>query len=162
MTDSCRSRLVMTCADNISAVQHEKRACRVKCTLDTQGQEATKTNGTTGTESRTKEWPQDSMDLSTPSGSTSRLLHLTAVDTAQFSMVSMESFCPLRHSSIVLLQADLFITRLRSAEPPHVSSFPSLFPWHLVQTSTADTCAACVSTSLRTQGSVSMLRTLDF
>ena len=44
----------MTCADNISAVQHEKRACRVKRTLYTQGQEATKTNGTTLTESRGK------------------------------------------------------------------------------------------------------------
>ena len=44
----------MTCADNISALQHEKRACRVKCTLHTQGQEATKTNGTTLTESREK------------------------------------------------------------------------------------------------------------
>ena len=43
-----------TCADNIRAVQHEKRACRVKCTLSTQGQEATKTNGTTLTESRRK------------------------------------------------------------------------------------------------------------
>ena len=55
MTVSFRMRLVMTCADNIIVVQHEKRACRVKCTLYTQGQEATKTNGTTGTESRTEE-----------------------------------------------------------------------------------------------------------
>ena len=44
----------VTCADNISAVQNEKRACRVKCTLYTQGQEATKTNGTTLTESTGK------------------------------------------------------------------------------------------------------------
>ena len=54
MTDSFRLRLVMTCADNNCAVQHEKRACRVKCTLYTQGQEATKTNGTTLTESKGK------------------------------------------------------------------------------------------------------------
>ena len=44
----------MACADNISAVQNEKRACRVKCTLYTQGQEATRTNGSTLTESRGK------------------------------------------------------------------------------------------------------------
>ena len=44
----------MTCADNISAVQREKRACRVKCTIHAQGQEATKTNGTTLTESKGK------------------------------------------------------------------------------------------------------------
>ena len=44
----------MTCAHNISAVHHEKRACRVKCTLCTQSQEATKTHGTTLTESRGK------------------------------------------------------------------------------------------------------------
>ena len=77
----------------------------------------------------------------------------------------------------MLLQTDLFITRLRCAEPPHISAFPSLFPWHLVATSTVsahvrmnpssnqaspDICAACVSTSLRTQGSVSTLRSLDF
>ena len=55
MNDSFRLSLVMTCADYISAVQHEKRACRVKCTLCTQGQGATKTNGTTGTKSRTEE-----------------------------------------------------------------------------------------------------------
>ena len=54
MTDSFRLRPVMTCADNISAVQHEKRVCRVKCTLHTQGQEATKTNGTTLTERMTR------------------------------------------------------------------------------------------------------------
>ena len=51
-------------------------------------------------------------------------------------MVSLASFCPFRHTLIVLLQTDLFITRLRSSEPPHVSAFPSLFPWHLVPTST--------------------------
>ena len=45
----------MTCADNINALQHEKRACRVKCTFYTQGQEATKNDGTTGTECKTKE-----------------------------------------------------------------------------------------------------------
>ena len=38
MTDSFRMRLVVTCADNISAVQHEKRECRVKCALYTQSQ----------------------------------------------------------------------------------------------------------------------------
>ena len=46
-----------------------------------------------------------------------------------------------------------------------------LFPWHLVPTSArqrsrsrepVNICAACVSTSLKTQGSVSTLRTLDF
>ena len=44
----------MNCADNISAVQHEKCACRVKCTFYTQGQEARKTNGITLTENRGK------------------------------------------------------------------------------------------------------------
>ena len=46
---------LMTCADNISAVLHENPTCRVKCTLYTQGQEATKTNGTTLTETSKKE-----------------------------------------------------------------------------------------------------------
>ena len=52
MTGSFETR--MTCADNISAVQHEKCACRVKRTLCTQGQEATTTNGTTLSGSRGK------------------------------------------------------------------------------------------------------------
>ena len=34
---SFRWRFVMTCVGNISAVQHEKRARRVKFMLDTQG-----------------------------------------------------------------------------------------------------------------------------
>ena len=33
-----------------------------------------------------------------------RLLHLTAVDTAQFPMVSSSSICPFRHTFFVLLQ----------------------------------------------------------
>ena len=44
----------MTCADNTSVVQHEKSEYRVKCTLYPQSQEATKTDGTTLTESRGK------------------------------------------------------------------------------------------------------------
>ena len=70
MTDSFRLRLVMTCADNTSAVQHEKRACRVKCTLYIKGQEATKTDGTTLTESRRKNDLRTAWIYPRPSGST--------------------------------------------------------------------------------------------
>ena len=70
MTDSFRLRLVMTCADNISAVQHEKRVCRVKCTLYTQGQEATKINGTTLTDSRGKNDLRTAWIYPRPSGPT--------------------------------------------------------------------------------------------
>ena len=111
----------MTCADNISAFQHEKRACRVKCTLHTQGQAATKTNGTTLTESRGKN--EDSTDLSTPLGID---CPITADDTAQFSMVSLASFCLQRWTFDVLLQTDLFITWLPCAEP--VTRFHDSFP----------------------------------
>ena len=78
----------MSCAHNISAVQHEKRGCRVKCTLHTR-QEATRTNGTTQTEGRTNEGPEDSIH-----DPRDRLHHLTAVDTAQFHMVFSMSFSP--------------------------------------------------------------------
>ena len=60
----------MTCADNISAVQHEKRVCRVKCTLYTQGQEATKINGTTLTDSRGKNDLRTAWIYPRPSGPT--------------------------------------------------------------------------------------------
>ena len=83
----------MTCADNISAAQHEKRACRVKCTLYTQGQEATKTNGTTLTERRGKNDLKNNTDLSTPLGID---CSIAADESAQSPMVSLASFCLLR------------------------------------------------------------------
>ena len=113
----------MTCADNISAVPNEKRACRVKCY--TQGQEATKTNGTTLTESRGKNDLRTASIHPRPSGID---CPITADDTAQFSTVSLASFCPLRHTLIVLLQTGQLITRLRCAEPVthfHVSTIRS-------------------------------------
>ena len=63
----------------------------------TQGQEATKTNGRTLTESRGKNDLKDSMDLSTPLGID---WTITTDDTAQFPMVSFASFClPVRRST---------------------------------------------------------------
>ena len=67
----------MTCADNISTLQHEKRACRVKCTLYMQGQEATKTNGTTGAGSTIQECPEESMDSSRNTKTEKNLLEKT-------------------------------------------------------------------------------------
>ena len=130
MTDSFRLRLVMTCADNISAVQHEKRARRVKCTLYTQSQEATKTNGTTLTESRGKN------DLRT-----ARIYPLlpgidcliTADDSAQFPMVSLASFClPVRRSTCSF---KLICSSPGFAVLDHVSTIRfGTRSWHLVST----------------------------
>ena len=48
-----------------------------------------------------------------------RLHHFTAVDTAQFHMMFSVFFS--RWTCDVLLQTDLFITRLRCAEPPAIT-----------------------------------------
>ena len=70
MSDSFSLETRDASADIISAMQHEKRACRVKCTLCTQGQEATKTNETTVTESKGKNGLRTAWIYPRPSGST--------------------------------------------------------------------------------------------
>ena len=120
----------MTCADNISAVQHEKRACRVKCALYTQSQEATKTNGTTLTESRRNNDLRTAWIYPHPSGSTApsrRTIplnspwcrwHLSASPVRR-SMCSFKLICSSPGYAVV--------------NQPHVSTFRSQTrSWHLV------------------------------
>ena len=90
MNDSFPLRLVMTCADNIRAVQQDKRACPVKCTLRTQSQEATKTNGTTLTESRGKNDLRTAWIYPRPSGSTAPSRRTIPLNS---------SWCRWRHSA---------------------------------------------------------------
>ena len=104
-------------------MQHEKRACHVKCTLYTEGQEATKTNGTTLAESRGKDDLRTAWIYPRPSGSTA--YHGGRFRSIPHGVVGV--ILPFRWTFVGLLQTDLFITRLRFAEPVTIT-FPQFLP----------------------------------
>ena len=122
----------MTCADNISAVQHEKPACLVKCTLCTQSQEATKTNGTTLTESRGKNDLRRAWIYPRLSGSTAPSRRTIPLNSP---------WCGWRHSASPVRRSTCSFKLICSSpgfavlNQPHVSTIRSRTrSWHLVPT----------------------------